>query len=313
MNLSHLKYACEVARTNSITKAAQNLFMGQPALSRAIRELEEEMGQKLFKRTAKGIALTMEGERFLPYAKDILAKVEKMERAFQKDESNQKQTFSISVPRASYISSAFLELVKTFEKDKEVLVRFKETNALRAVTNIEQNNFDLGIVRYQKVFEPYFINLFTQKGLKFEEIFTFKDVVVMSKNHPLSEKENLTSEDLNPFLRIARGDPYVPTLTLPEIRKQDDGQSFKRTIFVYERCSQFEMLSGVEGTYTWSSPLPKEHLERYGLVQRLCLDASRTHKDVLVHAKGYHLSEIDQKFLFNLKQIQEQISQQKIR
>ena len=53
MNLLHLKYAIEVAKTSSITKAAENLFMGQPNLSRAIRELEENLGFDIFRRTSK--------------------------------------------------------------------------------------------------------------------------------------------------------------------------------------------------------------------------------------------------------------------
>lgn len=53
MNLQHLKYVVEVEKTGSITQAAQNLYMGQPNLSKAIRELEKNLGIVLFKRTSK--------------------------------------------------------------------------------------------------------------------------------------------------------------------------------------------------------------------------------------------------------------------
>ena len=65
MNIAHLKYAVEVEKTASITKAGENLFMGQPNLSRGIKELEETLGVKIFKRTSKGIVPTPQGEEFL--------------------------------------------------------------------------------------------------------------------------------------------------------------------------------------------------------------------------------------------------------
>ena len=107
MNIAHLKYAVEVEKTASITKAAENLFMGQPNLSRGIKELEETLGVKIFKRTSKGIVPTPQGEEFLGYAKSILAQIEEMESLY-KPEKNNKLKFSISVPRASYIADLSL-------------------------------------------------------------------------------------------------------------------------------------------------------------------------------------------------------------
>ena len=78
MNLLHFKYAVEIAKTKSISKAAENLYMGQPNLSRAIKELEENIGITIFKRTSKGITVTAEGEEFLEYANRILAQVEQV-------------------------------------------------------------------------------------------------------------------------------------------------------------------------------------------------------------------------------------------
>ena len=73
MNLLHLKYAVEIEKTGSITKAANNLFMGQPNLSKAIKELENEIGITIFRRTTKGVAPTEKGGEFLGYAKAVSA------------------------------------------------------------------------------------------------------------------------------------------------------------------------------------------------------------------------------------------------
>ena len=165
MNIAHLKYAVEVEKTASITKAAENLFMGQPNLSRGIKELEETLGVKIFKRTSKGIVPTPQGEEFLGYAKSILAQIEEMESLY-KPEKNNKLKFSISVPRASYIADAFSKFVREADMSKKIEFSFKETNAMRAIRNVVQENYGLAIVRYQTIFESFFTNMLRDKGMK---------------------------------------------------------------------------------------------------------------------------------------------------
>ena len=79
MNLLHLKYAVEVEKTGSINKAAENLYMNQPNLSRAIKELENSIGITIFERSARGMSITAEGEEFLRYAKKIISQVDEIE------------------------------------------------------------------------------------------------------------------------------------------------------------------------------------------------------------------------------------------
>ena len=98
MNILHLKYAVEVAKTKSISKAAENLYMGQPNLSRAIKELEESLGITIFDRTPKGITLTPQGEEFLQYARRIISQVDEVEQMY-KNRASGKQKFSVCVPR----------------------------------------------------------------------------------------------------------------------------------------------------------------------------------------------------------------------
>ena len=180
MNIAHLKYAVEVEKTASITKAAENLFMGQPNLSRGIKELEETLGVKIFKRTSKGIVPTPQGEEFLGYAKSILAQIEEMESLY-KPEKNNKLKFNISVPRASYIADAFSKFVREADMSKEIEFSFKETNAMRAIRNVVQENYGLAIVRYQTIFESFFTNMLRDKGMKSENIWEFEYQLLISK------------------------------------------------------------------------------------------------------------------------------------
>ena len=97
MNLMHLKYVVEIDKTRSISKAAENLYMGQPNLSRSIKELEQSLQITIFKRTPKGIEVTPDGEEFIQYAKKILADVETVEKKYtQKEKHKEKFHFRAS-------------------------------------------------------------------------------------------------------------------------------------------------------------------------------------------------------------------------
>lgn len=299
MNILHLKYAVEVEKTCSISKAAKNLLMGQPNLSRAIKELEESLGVTLFKRTSKGITPTAQGEEFLQYAKKILAQIDEVEAIYKKDK-NEKQTFSISVPRASYVSCAFTEFAKSIDTKKEAEIFYKETNSMDVIRNILQSDYKLGIIRYQTAFEQYFKNLLYEKNLSHELVVEFSYQLVMSKHHPLANRRNIEPSDLSPYIEIAHADPYVPSLPLLDAKKAELSEFVNKRIFVFERSSQLELLNNVTNTFMWVSPIQQRLLDQYGLVQKKGPAKGKVYKDVLIYRKGYYLTDLDQKFICEL-------------
>ena len=308
MNLLHLKYAVEVDRTRSITQAASNLYMGQPNLSRAIRELEESIGITIFKRTSKGMVPTIQGEEFLAYARNILEQVDEIESLY-KQENPDRLSFSISIPRASYITAAFTEFVSKLDLSKEIEINYKETNSLKAISNILQSNFNLAIIRYQTRFDDYFIPMLEEKRFKYETLWEFEYLAVMSVNHPLANKKTISFTDLSQYIEIAHGDPYVPTLPVTKVKKKELSDLIDKRIFIYERGSQFDLLCDVPITYIWGSPIPEKLCQRYSLVQRRCQDANRKYKDVLIYLKNYKLSPLDELFIEELNQVKQGVSQ----
>ena len=134
MNLLHMKYVVTVADMGSINKAAEELLVAQPNVSRSIKELEADLGISIFHRTSKGMTLTPEGAEFIGYARNILHQIDEVEQMY-KEGAPAKQTFSISVPRASYIADAFARFSTKIGTGTAELF-YKETNALRAVRNI---------------------------------------------------------------------------------------------------------------------------------------------------------------------------------
>ena len=220
MNLLHMKYAVEIAETNSINKAADKLYVGQSALSRAIKELEASLGVTLFERSAKGMLLTADGEIFIRHAKNVLAQIDEIEDMFSGGTISKKH-FSVSVPRASYIAEAFAEFSKVIDKDMQAEILYKETNSMRAVKNILQEDYKLGIIRYAENYDKYYKTMMDEKGLDYELITEFRHILIMSSESPLAKKGKITYGDLVDLVEISNPDPYVPSLPLAEVRKEE--------------------------------------------------------------------------------------------
>lgn len=306
MNLLHMKYAVEIAETKSINKAAERLYVGQPTLSRAVKELETNLGVTIFERSAKGMFLTPDGEVFIRYAKTVLKQVDEIEEMF-KNSRVSRERFSVSVPRASYITEAFAAFSKLLEKDTPVEVFYKETNSMRTLRNVLQENYKLGIVRYAESYDKYYKTMMEEKGLSHELVTKFHYVLLMSKDSELAEKEVITYDDLKDKIEIAHADPYVPSLPFAQIKKEELPDNSSRRIFVFERASQFELLSQNPETFMWVSSIPQSLLDRYGLVERKSNENERVYKDVLIYRKEYTLSRLDGLFIEQLVQAKRRV------
>ena len=284
MNILHLKYAVEIANAGSINRAAEALYMGQPNLSRALKELESTLGITIFERSAKGMIPTADGEQFLAYARRILKEIDELESLYHEGAKPQ-QRFSISVPRACYIAEAFARFSNTIGPDP-CEIFYMETNTMHAIDNILRADYRLGIIRYSTEYEPYFAETLPEKGLVSETIAEFTYRLILHKNHPLAQKEKIYRADLTPYIEVAHADPYVPSLPVIE-----------RRIFVFERGGQYDLLRENHETFMWVSPVPQATLDRYDLVERVCEDNTRIHRDVLIHKNTYRLTDLDLRFI----------------
>ena len=298
MNLLHMKQAMVVAKCGSLGKASEELLIAAPNISRSIKELEADLGITIFDRTQNGMKLTPEGEEFLEFAKSILGQIDQVENYYKKGHPK-KQTFSISVPRASYICEAFAEFSKYLSKDAAE-VFYKETNSQRTINNMLNHDYKLGIVRYAENYDMYFKTMLEEKGFNYELITEFTYKIIMSKDSPLAKLDTISSDDLVDYIEIAHADPYVPSMPISKVVKEELSDDINRRIFVFERTSQFELLSRNLETFMWVSPIPKSLLERYDLVQKECSENRKIYKDLLIYKNGYKLSKLDRQFITEL-------------
>lgn len=298
MNLLHLKYAIEVAKCGSMGKASETLLIATPNLSRSIKELEADLGIQIFERTKNGMILTPQGEEFLNYGKEILKQIDDVEK-FYKEGAPKKQKFSISVPRACYISEAFAEFSKTLSNEPAEIF-YKETNSQRTINNMLNHEYKLGIIRYAADYDRYFKAMLEEKGFQYELVTEFSYSLIMSENNPLAKKENIAFSDLKGYIEIAHADPFVPSMPLSKVVKEELSDNIERRIFVFERASQFELLSVNPQTFMWVSPPPESLLEKYGIVLKKCPENKKVYKDVLIYKKGYKFTHLDRQFITKL-------------
>lgn len=299
MNILHWKYAVEIAKTGSINKAAENLYMGQPNLSRAIKELEANLGITIFERSPRGMVVTPEGEEFLHRATKILKQIDEFESVYICGKHS-KKTFSLSAPRADYIAAAFSDFTATCVQNCAFEFYYKETNALRTIKNVLDSEYKLGIIRYAKAHEGYFKAMLEERGIAFKPITEFDCVLLMNAAHPLAHAPVVSPAALSPYIEIAHPDAYVPTLPLASILNDNLPDRADKRVFVFERASRFTLLSNSVAFYAKSSPVPQIDLDRYGLVERRCVDDSCRYCDILIFRKEYCLSDTDNDFYSSL-------------
>ncbi|HHW48689.1 MAG TPA: LysR family transcriptional regulator [Clostridiaceae bacterium] len=300
MNLIHLKYAIEVEKTRSITKAAENLFMGQPNLSRAIRELEQNIGIQIFKRTSRGVIPTAQGKEFLGYAKNILEQVEKIESLYHPAQSD-KLLFSVSCPSAGYIAYAFIKTAEKLDLSKAIEFNFTEAGNMDVIKNVSEGNCGLGILRYPSSQEKHIIKMLAERKLSMKPIWEFQYQVLMSDSNPLAHKMDITCTDLKDFVEIANGDLNIPSLQNPDIKQANHHDIINRRISVTGIGSLFNLVSTIPNTFMWDSANPSEFINRYSLVEKSCKEATMKYRDILIFKNDYQFSKLDKMFVEELE------------
>ena len=248
MTLQQLKYVIEVARSRSINKAAQRLFISQPSLSNALKELEEEIGITIFSRTNKGIVITSDGSEFLGYARQVVEQAELLENRYSKTRLLQ-QNFSVSAQHYAFAVSAFVRLLTEYDRE-EYEFTLRETRTYEIIDDVKNLRSEIGIL-YVNDFNKKVIHKFLREGnLTFHELFEAKPHVFISSKNPLAKKDYVTLSDLYPYpyLSYEQGD-YNSFYFSEEILST---LSRPKNIRVSDRATLFNLLIGLNG-YTIST------------------------------------------------------------
>lgn len=288
----------EVEKEKSITAAAKKLYVGQPNLSKSIKELEQEIGATIFNRTGRGVEPTNAGIQFLRYAKSILSQFAELESLFHPNDQT-AVCFNTSVPRSTYISTVFSKYINKLSQNGEINIRYRETNSVDAITDVVVGDSSIGIVRYQEAYEEYYMGLLRDSALQFELLLDFKMQILMSKNHPLAALEDIKLCELESYPELLFGDTQEPPLPKNKMNESAELVKSQSCINIFDRGSQFSFLQNVYGSYLWVSPMPRAELERYDLIMKPCSDVGLS-RDIIIYKNKDTLSSVQLNFIQEL-------------
>ncbi len=253
LTLQQLKYALEVASKGSMNEAAKSLFISQPSLSNAIKELEKEIKITIFIRTNRGVTISNEGAEFLGYARQVLQQYSMLEEKYM-SEKPAKQHFCISTQHYTFAANAFVELVKEFGAS-EYEFTLRETKTYEIIEDVKNLRSELGIIYLSNYNESVLLKLLRERNITFSELFTTKPHVFISKNHPLSDKESIDLDELDdyPCLSFEQGE-YNSFYFSEEILST---RSVKKSIKVSDRAAIVNFMIGLDGYTISSGVFPK--------------------------------------------------------
>ena len=263
MTLTQLKYVVTVAGEKSMNEAAKKLFISQPSLSTAIRELETEIGIEVFRRTSRGIVVTPEGEEFIGYARQVTEQCELIDTKYIQKE-NVKRKFGVSMQHYTFAVNAFVDVIHEFDANQYEFT-LRETQTYEIIEDVSKLKSEIGILYVSSKNEEIIKKLLKQNDLEFKELFQAKPHVFISSKHPLAEKECITLEELEdyPYLSFEQGE-YNSFYFSEEILSTLDR---KKNIKVRDRATLFNLVIGLNG-YTVSSGVISKELNGENIISR---------------------------------------------
>ena len=244
MTLQQLRYAVTVAECGTISAAAEKLFISQPSLTTAIRELETEMGVTIFSRTNRGVIVSREGEEFLGYARQILSQAQLMQERFGGQEQGEKR-FAVSSQHFNFTVWAFTQLVQRLPNQRYNL-HFRETTTYEVLEDVSQLRSEIGVLALNEDNERYLRRLFSKLELEFTELKRVRASIIMSAEHPLAGHRSVTVEDVIPYPCITFEQGEHNELFFFEGLSAAAVQSPRR-ICVRERATEYQLLQDLNG------------------------------------------------------------------
>ena len=206
VKLQQLRYIVEVASCGSVTEAARRLFVSQPSVTAAVRDLEREMGITVFDRTSKGMVTTTEGQTFLGYARQVLEQADLLEERYKRD-TEPVPRVAVSCQHYSFAVNAFVDVIRAFDAARyEFTLREEQTHEI--IEDVAHMKSELGVIYLSDTNRDVIGRMLRAEELEFKPLFSCAAHVFLSSTHPLSGRASVTLEDLAdyPYLSYEQGD-----------------------------------------------------------------------------------------------------------
>lgn len=291
MTLQQLRYAITIADCNSMNKAAQALFISQPSLSASIRDLENEIGITIYKRTNRGITITPEGEEFLGYARQVAEQYDLINKKYI-EKNNVKKKFSVSTQHYTFAVKAFVEMVKQFGMD-EYEFAVHETKTYEVIENVKNFKSELGILYLNDFNKQVITKILKENNLEFTELFECKTYVFIWKGNPLAKKDLITMEDLEDYPCLSFDQGMNNSFYLAE--EVLSTNEYKKIIKANDRATLLNLMVGLNA-YTLCSGIICQELngDDYAAIP---LDSDETMTIGYISRKNTTMSQLGKKYI----------------
>ena len=243
MTILQLKYIIAIDEECSMRKAADRLYVSQPGLSSAVRDLENELGIQIFQRVHNGVVTTAAGSSFIAYARGAVEQFEKIEEKYLNSKTD-KPVFSVSMQHYTIAVNAFIDTVNEYDLP-EYQFSIRETQTSEVIDDIKSLKSEVGVIALSDFNKNTFKKIFADASLEFHELFTRNTYVYLSKHHPLADRRELSLDELQdyPCMVFDQGDNTSFYYREEALATYD----YKKVISTNERATSIELMLGLNG------------------------------------------------------------------
>ena len=294
MNITELRYLVAIRKWGSVSAAAKQLYAAQPNVSKALKNLEEEYGIRIFERSSTGMIPTEQGRHFIRQAERVLDEVDRLDLDARSRQSSCAE-LRVVLPHATYASYATVDFLQQMADSQQLRVHIRESGSMEALDHVLRRGYHLALLRYAEEDEDYYSRYCARRGLHREQIMEFEYRLLTNRDGPLARHEVKDLAELNHYMEIMHDDFQLPG--------EDGGDGVRwhvndsRRIHVYERCSQLSILQQLPSAYMWASPMPQRALDQFHLVLKKCPAQRQVMRDVLVYPDHGALRSEEQAFI----------------
>ncbi|HEN0616782.1 TPA: LysR family transcriptional regulator [Streptococcus agalactiae] len=291
MRIQQLQYVIKIVETGSMNEAAKQLYITQPSLSNAVRNLETEMGIQIFIRNPKGITLTKDGMEFLSYARQILEQTALLEERYKGDNTS-RELFSVSSQHYAFVVNAFVALFNGTDITQYELF-LRETRTWEIIDDVKNFRSEIGVLFLNSYNRDVLTKLFDDNSLIATTLFTTTPHIFVSKSNPLANRKKLNMKDLEdyPYLSYDQGlhnSFYFSEEMMSQI-------PHPKSIVVSDRATLFNLMIGLDG-YTVATGILNSKLNGDEIVA-IPLDVDDVIDIVYIRHDKANLSKMGQKFI----------------
>lgn len=295
MTLQQLRYVIEIVNAGSMNAAAEKLFVTQPSLSNAVKELEKELGIELFLRSNRGVTLSADGAEFLSYARQVIEQEDLLEQRYLHIKPS-RRLFSVSTQHYAFSVNAFVNLIKEYDQS-EYEFTLRETQTHDIIDDVKNLRSEIGVLYMNDFNEKVLLKILRESNLLFHPLFVAKPHVFVSNMHPLSGKTEVALNDLTPYpcLSFEQGvhnsfyyaEEILSTVYHP------------KSILVSDRATLFNLLIGLNG-YTISTGILSEDLNGKNIIS-IPLESDEAIRVGYIAQKGIGMSRLAEAYVEKLR------------